>query len=113
MRTKIFKHTIDWGFDAPETYKLYLVAHKYVGNNSLAVLAMSLEDGYDEDFATITVNLPWGFADDTHAYIDINNCPWAEKMLVENGYAKPTGDKMSSGFCTYPLYEFDLTKFNK
>ena len=113
MRTKFFKHTIDGGFDTPETYKLYLAAHTYAGNNTLAVIAMVREDGYDEDFGTVTVNLPSGEADGTHAYIDTNNCPWAEQMLIDNGFAKPTGKYGISGFCTYPLYEFDLTKFNK
>jgi hypothetical protein len=109
MKTKKFKTTIDWGFDAPETYSLRLVTENYRDNGSLAIVAM---EG-NEEFAVITVNLPYSEADETHAYIDTNNCPWAEKMLTENGFAKPTGDYGFSGWCQYPLYEFDLTKFSK
>ena len=80
----------------------------YKNNKSLAVI---LEQD-DEIIAVLTVNLPDSDAHDNLAYIDTNNVPWAEDYLIDNGIAKPTGAYMESGFCEYPLYEFDLSKLN-
>ena len=33
------------------------------------------------------------------------------EILDENKIAKPTGNYAASGYCVYPEYEFDLTKF--
>lgn len=110
-KTKFFEVSINYGFygiDEPEVCNLQLVADSYQSNGSLAVFALE-ENG--EEFDTITVNLPFGDADESHAYIDTNNCPWAEAMLKQHNIAKPTGEHGHSGYCTYPLYEFDLSKF--
>lgn len=40
------------------------------------------------------------------AFIDVNNCSWAEQFLITNGLAKPVGIFGESGYCLYPLYEF-------
>ena len=40
------------------------------------------------------------------AYIDSNNCDFTAQLL-EQGMAKPTGFTKHSGFCEYPLWEFD------
>lgn len=110
--TQPIKVMIDYGF-GPENIKeetLYLVAASYVTNGNLAVEALD-ENG--ENFSVVTVNLGEplmpGFA-----FIDTNNSPWAEKALRDAKIAKPAanGARRSSGFCTYPLYEFDMTKFN-
>ena len=39
------------------------------------------------------------------AYIDLNNCPYAEQLL-KDGIATDTGFTKESGFCKYPLWEF-------
>lgn len=96
------------------TYPVTVKFTHYTNNDTLAV--QLIEAGTNvlgTVFATITVNLSNGFfeglQDDTHAYIDTNNCPWAEEFLVDNGIAKPyKGWYGESGFCTYPMYEFDL-----
>lgn len=88
---------------------------KYRNPETLAVLLKCAKSPW-EDFAVITVNLvssPYGdvkYQDKTHAYIDTNNCSWAEDFLKENGIAKPDSRDIygMSGYCTYPLYEFDL-----
>ena len=41
------------------------------------------------------------------AYIDTNNCPWAEEFLKDNNLAEDTGTTGLSGFCEYPLYKFN------
>lgn len=40
------------------------------------------------------------------AYIDTNNCSYAD-FLLKKGVAKDTGFTMRSGFCEYPLWCFD------
>ena len=92
----------DTGFSKTQ---VTLAFETYRTNNTLAV------EAYDEDgdlFTVITTNLPNGMADATHQYVDINNNPEIEKFLVDNNIAHPTGDVGISGFCTYPLYEFNV-----
>ncbi|MBE7083782.1 MAG: DUF3849 domain-containing protein [Clostridiales bacterium] len=40
------------------------------------------------------------------AYIDVNNCPFANQLL-DLGIAKETGFTKQSGYATYPLWQFD------
>ncbi|WP_407414241.1 DUF4313 domain-containing protein [Methanobrevibacter sp.] len=80
----------------------------YMANNSLAVMLEDSTDG--SPFGVLTVCLPHEFTPDGCAYVDTNNCPWAEEFIKEN----QLGDKLEftaqSGFCTYPLYRFNLNK---
>lgn len=73
---------------------------KYMNGN----LAIQLWND-EGQVATLTVNLsqklPAGYA-----YVDTNNCPWAEEFIKEYGLGKATGLYESSGWCTYPLYDF-------
>ena len=91
------------------TYPVTLRFTKYNQNQSLAVQLIEAQAPWSP-FATITVNLSDPTQDDTHAFLDTNNCPWVEEFLRDNGIAEPAygGLKMQSGFCTYPLYKFDL-----
>lgn len=77
---------------------------------SLAILLQTKVNGNPEDFGTITVN----FADELlmpdQAYLDINNMPGIEQFIKKNHLGSPTGRKRTSGFCTYPLYDFDLVR---
>ena len=91
-----------------EDYELLGVYSHYVDNETLAVVLV--EKDTFEPFADITVNLPISMATKTLAYVDTNNSEWVEKFLKDNKIAKPTGEYGFSGFCSYPLYEFDLTK---
>lgn len=85
---------------------------RYQSNNTLAVQLINAKAPWSV-FATITVNLqgnPYGMdsrQDDRFAYVDTNNCPWVEEFLQENHIAEPTGIYAPSGYCTYPLYEFE------
>jgi len=81
---------------------------KYTNNNALAVQLICAKSPWSP-FATITVNIVMsGYIPGNLAYVDTNNCPWAEDFLKENGIAEPTGQTGISGFCEYPLYKFDL-----
>ena len=80
----------------------------YYGNGNLCIQLFT----EIEPFATLTVNLN-SYKETmpaNMAYVDTNNCPWAEQFIAENKLGKATGKYKSSGFCTYPLYEFDLSK---
>lgn len=79
-------------------------------SGNLAVLLYTLEDDEWDLWCDITVNLGSMFENETHAFVDTNNFPEAERILAELGLAEDTGIKMQSGFCTYPLYSFDLPK---
>lgn len=95
-------------------YRIKLVANSYANNKRLAVLALEVPSG--EPFAILTVNIDYPISGDkkTHAFIDTNNlgsCLNIERFLQDNKIAKPTGWNGESGYCTYPEYIFDLTKF--
>jgi hypothetical protein len=84
--------------------KYLLKKSKYTNNGTLAVVLCNDEEEY-----VITVNLEWGFIiNPQQQYVDTNNCPGIEEFLVENGIAKKIPNcEMQSGFCVYPLYEFN------
>ena len=70
----------------------------YSNNNT--ALELVCEDGIP--LAIITVNLG-DLLERNMAYIDTNNCSWAEDFLIDN----------VSGFCVYPLYQLDLERIGK
>ena len=104
-------------YTTPDGTKVSCFARRYSNNDTLAV---ELRTGF-ESYAVITVNLsgsPYGdvkYQDDTHAYIDTNNCPWAIDWLVENNLGRPDPRDIygMSGYCTYPLFEFFLNNFDE
>ena len=114
-RTKTFTHTIKYSWENEgHTHKFYLVANKYLSNDTLAIVVMEvMPDGTEEQFDVITTNIgETAFLDEYNlAFLDTNNCSWAEKMLKQHKLAKDTGDWGCSGYCKYPLYEFNLDKF--
>lgn len=89
------------------TYDVEIFVSQYCANDNLVVQLISPEG----PFATLTVNL--GKLDRGYAYIDTNNCPWAEEFIAENGLGEPTGLTRQSGFCEYPLYVFDMNKLEE
>ena len=87
-----------------KTYEVEVSRSAYRNNNSLAII-LTCTNG--EPFATLTVNLNSGLEGEDFAFVDTNNCPWAEDFIRENALGTPTGLTQRSGFCTYPLYHFD------
>lgn len=59
----------------------------------------------DGPFATLTTysekKLPEG-----HAYVDTNNCPWAEQFIKKYNLGVHQGKFKMSGYCCYPMYKF-------
>ena len=89
------------------TYNVTIETSKYMLGDNLAIRLIE-ETG--EPFAILSVNLPeWTLPNDK-AFVDTNNCPWAEKFIADNKLGRPTGIKGTSGYCTYPQYRFDVEK---
>lgn len=93
-----------------EEYKVTLKANTYKNNKRLAAQMID-EDGVP--VARITVNIAANLSKNKPNinFVDTNNLPNIEQFLKENKIAKPTGNYAASGYCVYPEYEFDLTKF--
>ncbi len=60
----------------------------------------------EEPFAALTKSFGEFIGAKDCAYIDTNNCPFADEFL-KLGIARDTGLTKQSGFCTYPLWKFD------
>ena len=103
MKKKFYDYQAEWG----ETYKLSIEKETYANNGTLALI---LVEKSGEPFADITVNLPFSELDEDEAYVDTNNLPNIGKWLEANKIAKKTEIVGHSGYCTYPVYKFDLKK---
>jgi hypothetical protein len=84
---------------------------RYFYGDNIALKLFTENEGIRELFAIITVNLAdYGILGQNKAFIDTNNCPWAEDFLKENGLGEPTGGYGTSGYCRYPLYNIFVNK---
>lgn len=72
----------------------------------LAILLDQIKMGEEEEFAVLTKSFGEFIGCKNSAYIDTNNCSFANQIL-EAGIAKDTGWYKTSGFCKYPLWTFD------
>lgn len=95
-----------------KTYEVTPYRRKYWVDGSLAILLV--EDKTMEPFATLTVNLgsDHGFGKE-YQFVDVNNCEWAEQFIKDNNLGAPTGGYAQSGYCSYPLYKFNLSKLEE
>lgn len=87
------------------TYPVSINVSTYTTNNNLYVGMITREDGFTEPFGDISVNIdnlpPY------HAALDTNNLPHVAEFVESQGLGKPTGVLLTSGYCTYPVFEFD------
>ena len=88
-------------------YEVSLVKSAYMNNDNLYI---GLKGTEGEPFADLTVNI--STLPENQAAVDTNNCPWAEDFIIENRLGSNTGIRLKSGYCSYPVYEFDLNKIN-
>ena len=79
----------------------------YRKTGTLAVLMNYIDGEMESDYDVVSVNLCSGLQDGQMAYVDTNNIPEIDRWLVENGIAEDTGVRTVSGFCTYPLLQFN------
>ena len=100
----------------PKNVRLFAAKYR---NNTLAVTVESYDEENKmwEPFATLTVNLAGVGYEEMQgkelAFVDTNNNTGVERFLKEYKIAKPTGFYGFSGFCSYPLYKFDLKKLEE
>ena len=92
-------------------YELKFIRGTYQNNGNTAVQIMCKTDGEDfyEPFATLTVNLK-PLKSQYKACIDTNNLGMNADLLAhleKEGVYKETGTYIISGYCTYPVVEFD------
>lgn len=89
--------------------ELYRV-HDFLGAEmpGLAII-LDMADGDSdapEEYTVLTVSFGEFIALRNSAYIDTNNCRFAQQLLAL-GIARDTGLKKRSGFCEYPLWLFN------
>lgn len=94
-------------------YKVRAIRSTYANNNRLAIRLMDMED--DTPVCVMTVNLVNELAgyDEHLAFVDTNNNPDIEKFIAENELGEPVGYYGVSGYCSYPLYKFNLEKLEE
>lgn len=81
-------------------------------DGSLYVALTAVGDGYPEPYGNVTVNLGRKIPPYC-AFVDTNNMPEAEDFLINNRLASFTGLVQESGYCTYPLYQFDAERLRQ
>lgn len=71
----------------------------------LAIVLDDLSVDPVEQYAVLTLSFGEFISMKNSAYIDTNNCRFAQQLL-DMGIAVDTGLRKSSGFCQYPLWVF-------
>lgn len=97
-------------FKYREYNKVFIQVSHYSSNDRLAVLLFDRDEG---PVATLTVNI----SDERNvksneAFIDTNNVPDALEFITENDLGALTGRIGYSGFCHYPMVEFNRKLFD-
>ena len=92
-------------------YELKFIRGTYQNNGNTAVQIMCKTDGEDfyEPFAMLTVNLK-SMKSPYKACIDTNNLGMNVDLLAHlesEGVYRETDSYIISGYCTYPVVEFD------
>ena len=92
------------------TYKdCWLQIDHYLADSSLVIDIVNPDD----HIARITTCLDRLTVHEDEAYVDTNNCPWAEDFIKEYRLGDDTWIREQSGFCTYPLYKFDMDRIKE
>ena len=83
-----------------------LIQDSYANNGHIALSIFSPSEG---PIADLTVNIREVSEFPKYcSCVDTNDFPEAEAVISQLRIGKPTGLFMNSGFCSYPLYVFDL-----
>lgn len=91
-------------------HNCWLMVDHYLTDSSLAIWIKNNNHGA---IAKITTCLDRLLIKQNEAFVDVNNCPWAEDFIRKYRLGEPTGQTQQSGFCTYPLYRFDMNEVKK
>ena len=80
------------------------------GRNSKLIKLYNYTDGA---IATLTKCLNDKGLPARQQYVDVNNCPWAMDLIKQYNFGEPTGEEGRSGYCVYPIVEFDIEELKK
>lgn len=108
MSERVFKIKDCFGKDIDVIPKLFLYSVLDFMGQEMVIPGIQLytKEGREyEPYATLTVSFGEFISLKNSAYIDVNNCPFAEQIL-SYGIAKQTQFTKASGFCVYPLWVF-------
>lgn len=85
-----------------------IIAPDFMGTEQLNIGLNLYTEGENglEPFAELTKHFGEFIGQKNCAYVDTNNCPFADQLLAQ-GIAIDTGLTKQSGFCTYPLWQFN------
>lgn len=90
----------------------YLEIAGYANNGNMAIVLRVAEGPLqDAHYGTATINIHP--VDDNYGFLDYNNMPLIPGIFERLGIAKFTGIKAESGYCRYPLYEFNMEKLRE
>ena len=95
---------------------IILAEGTYPGPETLRVEALRVDGGAVAgplDDLTVNLDPHTGFGEQgaALAYLDTCNTFDARRMLEEGGAARPTGRTACRGFCSYPLYRWNVSAF--
>lgn len=96
-----------------EEIEVNLIVDRYINSNALY---LGLVDKNGELYTDLTVNLPFysrDFVRNNESYLDTNNSKYVEDFINKYKLGEFTGIYSSSGFCEYPLYEFNIEQIKK
>ena len=95
-----------------ELYQVYDFMGKEMPGLAIVLDKMGEGTETSEQYAVLTVSFGEFISIRNSAYIDTNNCYFAQQLL-EQGIAQDTGLTKHSGFCEYPLWIFDADFLEK
>lgn len=91
-------------------HNCYLTVNRYQKDGTPAIGIWNDEGAV----AMLTVCLGRDYRKDTcEAFVDTNNLPGAMEFINMYGLGRRTGVTKRSGFCFYPLVEFDMKEVEK
>jgi hypothetical protein len=107
--------TFDATWGERETVFFLLTKYEHGGGGGVAIEGVTPSG---EPFCSVAVNIQGSIDEDkkdTEFLLDENNMqkPLVEKMVAEGLIAPVPGRSVKSGFCTYPVYTVDRSKFTK
>jgi len=91
-----------------EASSLLLSKTEYLdGHCAVIALSYELEDGYWDEYCTVSVNLPMPPSNERAIFLDDNNARSVGDALIASGMGRETGHIGRSGFCSYREFEID------
>lgn len=91
--------------------EMELQISRYLNTGGIYVGLFTMEENFPEPYGDITVNL--GTVPDYCGFLDVNNLPGIAEFVEKNDLARPLNILLPSGFCCYPLYEFNKEKLRE